>query len=122
MNKGCLFIQTMIGGLLLLSGCDVIQSARNDINRLTTTSTPTPSRPVQAAPRTGAALTQTASASARTMPATPKPDLKADPARESVPSPSVSLIGKSESELRELLGPPRTVEERAPGRTWRYQE
>jgi hypothetical protein len=124
MKKESLFIQTLFGGLLLLfSGCDVVQSARNDLNRLTTSSPPTSSRPVQPAPRTTIASTQTASAAARSTPATPaKPDPKTDPPRESDPPPSISLIGKSESELRELLGPPRTVEERAPGRTWRYQD
>src|SRR5207247_6405262 len=39
-----------------------------------------------------------------------------------VPPPPVDFIGKSEGELRTLLGPPTSVEERAPGKTWHYRE
>jgi hypothetical protein len=38
-----------------------------------------------------------------------------------MPAP-LSLIGKSEGEVRALLGPPTSVEERAPGKTWHYRD
>ena len=34
----------------------------------------------------------------------------------------MDLIGKSESDLRALLGPPTSEEARAPGKTWHYRE
>ena len=37
-------------------------------------------------------------------------------------APPVNLIGKSEGQVRALLGPPTSVEERAPGKTWHYRD
>jgi hypothetical protein len=39
----------------------------------------------------------------------------------SAPS-SITIVGKSESELRSLFGPPNREEDRAPGKTWRYRD
>ena len=55
----------------------------------------------------------------------PKPEPpRAEPPREaSAPATaSVSFIGKSEGQVRALLGPPTSVEERAPGKTWHYRD
>lgn len=37
-------------------------------------------------------------------------------------APAVSLAGKSESELRALLGSPSSEEDRPPGKVWRYRD
>jgi hypothetical protein len=34
----------------------------------------------------------------------------------------VKLVGKSEGDLRALLGPPNSEEENTPGKTWRYRD
>lgn len=34
----------------------------------------------------------------------------------------VSLVGKSEGQIRALLGPPTSEEDRAPGKTWHYRD
>ena len=123
MKRECLFTQTLVGGLLLLSGCDVVQSARNDLSRLTTSSPQATPRPIQSASRTTAASAPNPSTNISTASTTAaKTDPKTDSSRETESTPSVNLIGKSEGELRELLGPPRIVEERAPGKTWRYRD
>jgi hypothetical protein len=102
-------------GWLVLSGCDVMQSARNDLGRLGSVRWSTPpsqsSTSTATAPRSSARLASTASA-ARSSPAG---------APQSPPSP-VDLTGKSESEVRALLGAPTSVEDRPPGKTWRYQD
>jgi hypothetical protein len=36
--------------------------------------------------------------------------------------PALSLIGKSETELRHVLGAPTSVEDRPPGKRWRYRD
>ena len=35
---------------------------------------------------------------------------------------NVNLVGKSEGQVRAMLGPPTSVEERAPGKTWHYRD
>jgi hypothetical protein len=117
-----LYGQTLIGGLLLLSGCDVAQSARNDLNRLTTASHPPPTQTASRAAPAPATTSAAKASSVNAPPATTKADPKADPPGEAASQSSVNLIGKNEDELRDLLGPPTTVEERAPGKTWRYRE
>src|SRR5882724_11160443 len=47
---------------------------------------------------------------------------RAEPPREVAAPAPVSLIGKSEGQVRALLGPPTSVEERAPGKTWHYRD
>lgn len=122
MNMKSLSVQTLAGGLLFLSGCDVVQNARSDLNRLTT-SNPFAARPSQpASTRTAAAAAQKPIPKpAQSTEAAPKQSAKPDPGDKAPPSP-VNIIGKSEGELRALLGPPTSVEERSPGKIWRYQE
>ena len=43
-----------------------------------------------------------------------------DPARSRHALPT--LVGKSEGQVRAMLGPPTSVEERAPGKTWHYRD
>ena len=107
------------GLFLLLAACEPLRNAQHDFNRLRyasftsngTAVRPTPTATVRsdARPdRSGSTTTDTAIATA-----TPT----AFPVSEPVP-----LNGKSESELRALLGPPTTEEETAPGKTWRYRD
>ena len=108
-----LFKQTLgVGFLLLLSGCEVARNAQSDLNRLANAD-PFTSKKV-AAPRTATAPAA--------KPATAEPVVAAVPAKLAPTAVPVELIGKSEGELRTLLGPPTSVEERAPGKTWHYRE
>ena len=117
-NKS-LFKQTLgVGFLLLLSGCQVARNAQSDLNRLVNSDPFASPKPAASAPRSATAA------------APPKPVATPEPAVASAPAPAkltttatpVELIGKSEGELRTLLGPPTSVEERAPGKTWHYRE
>jgi hypothetical protein len=130
MTRKSLYLQTLVAGsLLLLSGCDVAHSARNDLNRLVS-SDPFKPHPQQTAARTAPAkpaAATTAPSAAAAQPATgptttPATEAKAEPSKDTADMRPVNLIGKSEGEVRALFGPPTTVEERAPGKTWRYRD
>jgi hypothetical protein len=139
MQTKSLYLQTLMVGLLLLSGCDVVQSARNDLSRIVSSDSAKPRhRPVaRATPAPKPAAKSEPAANASTANAQPgatadttasaTSDARGDAAKteatgDAVDSSSGKLIGKSESEIRALLGPPTTVEERAPGKTWRYRD
>jgi hypothetical protein len=122
LNKS-LYRQTLVLGVLLLSGCDVAQNAQRDFNRVVHSgfgsSTPAPTySQARAAPRPAAAKPD----------AKPTEEAKSGPAptvaaaTPSPPSQDVNLMGKSEGQVRGLLGPPTSVEERAPGKTWHYRD
>jgi hypothetical protein len=52
-----------------------------------------------------------------------KPDVAPqDSARDVAVATPVNLIGKSEGDIRVLLGPPTSEEDRAPGKTWHYRD
>jgi hypothetical protein len=128
MEKKSLCAQTLLAGLLLLlSGCETVQSARNDLSRIVS-SDQHKQVPRQVAVRAKpAAKTEPAKGGAATEPtntaaAAPNTDTKTDTPANGADQTSVNLIGKSEAEIRALLGPPTTVEERAPGKTWRYRD
>jgi hypothetical protein len=128
MLKKSLYRQTLVVGLLFLSGCEVTQNAQRDFNRLihgnfsTASTRPTTQQAYAPSRQTTPARTDAKSDS--------KPDdLKTDPqqAAATTPTPiaapaSVNLMGKSEGQVRALLGPPTSVEERAPGKTWHYRD
>ncbi|MBS0224439.1 MAG: hypothetical protein JSR91_27280 [Proteobacteria bacterium] len=126
MKNESLCLQTLAVGLLLLSGCDVVHSARDDLNRLVSSDSakPHPQRTVArtapakppAAPAPPASSTEAAVTPTET-------DTNTEPPKDAAATAApVNLIGKSEAEVRALFGPPTTVEERAPGKTWRYRE
>ncbi|MBS0521729.1 MAG: hypothetical protein JSR90_23755 [Proteobacteria bacterium] len=128
MTGKSLFRQTLAASLLLLSGCDVAHSARDDLNRLISSdpfkSTPQrrPTRPAQPAAKPAPA-SQAAATSAPAAPEASDTEAKPEPSRDSSGGqPPITIIGKSESEILALFGPPTTVEERAPGKTWRYRD
>jgi hypothetical protein len=113
---------TVSVGLLLLSGCEATRNMGNDFARLTSPQSPSaqakkaaqpPARPrpstgtTPIAPVASASATETASAS----PVRPSPD-----------APAVTLAGKSDNEVRALLGAPTNEEERPPGKRWRYRD
>jgi hypothetical protein len=117
-----LYRQTLVLSFLLLSACDVAQNAQRDFHRVMNSSFSSP---------TSAPTYSQARATPR--PATAKPDTakpteeaaKSEPAPAATPAPSspdVNLMGKSEGQVRSILGPPTSVEERAPGKTWHYRD
>lgn len=116
--------QTLGLGLLLLSGCDVAHNAQRDLARLVHSDPFTASKPAPAV-RIASAPAKPAAAVIDPKPEEPP---KAEPPRENEPPREVpavapvNLIGKSESQVRALLGPPTSVEERAPGKTWHYRD
>jgi len=112
-------------GLLLLSGCEAARNMRDDFARLTS-SQPTaqkaqPAKSVASTtrPRTAPAAS-TSPDSPVAAPATVSDDPPARPA--STGSPALSLAGKSETELRAMLGAPTSEEDRPPGKRWRYRD
>ena len=131
LNKS-LYHQTLAMGVLLLSGCDVAHNAQRDFSRLVHTNP-------FASPATASAPAQTRSSVPPRSGTNAKPEAKSDAKPEeskaeppqtavAVPSPpgttapAVSLVGKSEGQVRAMLGPPTSVEERAPGKTWHYRD
>jgi len=107
--------QTMTISLLLLSGCDVAHNAQRDFARLVHSDRFSASKP---APATRVASVAAKPAAAVVKPEPPKAD---SPTEASAPAP-VNLVGKSEGQVRALLGAPTSVEERAPGKTWHYRD
>jgi hypothetical protein len=137
MLRKSLYRQALTLSVLLLPGCDVAQNAQRDFSRLVHTN-PFTSSASGAYPAPGSAQARAVTASPRTAASKPevKPDGKleepkaelpqtaataAPPAPPARPS-AVSLVGKSEGQVRALLGPPTSVEERAPGKTWHYRD
>lgn len=121
MSEGkSLFKQTLgVGLLLLLSSCQVARNAQSDLSRLVNSDPFASPKPAAAAPRAATARTKPTIAEPAVATATPE---TAAPDKSAPAAAPVELIGKSEGEVRALLGPPTSVEERAPGKTWRYRE
>lgn len=120
---------TVMIGLLLLPGCEAARSMRDDLARLTS-SQPTAQRAqparTAAAPSANRARPTTATTTSADEPATEVasvPDYQHAP-RTSTSSggQSLSLAGKSEKELRAMLGAPTSEEDRPPGKRWRYRD
>ncbi len=130
MNLGNLMTGTVgVGLALLLPGCEVARSARDDLLRLTN---PTPSS--QQAPRVATGPSTTAKpqptatvrgtgavqASAAASPT--DGDTASATASATTAPPSIALTGKTETELRALLGAPTSEETHPPGKQWRYRD
>jgi hypothetical protein len=122
--------RTVMIGLLLLPGCEAARSMRDDLARLTS-SQPTVQRTQPARTATTTSTNRTRPASAATTntdtPATETaaiPDYQPTPRSSSGSSggQSLALAGKSEKELRAMLGAPTTEEDRPPGKRWRYRD
>ena len=118
-----LVAQTVGVGLLLLTGCEASRNMRDDLLRLTS-SQPT------------AQKSQSAKSVASTRPSTTPPASTTDAATvaatatseeppvrpASTGGPALSLVGKSETELRAMLGAPTSEENRSPGKLLRYRD
>lgn len=120
-------------GLLFLSGCDALRSARDDISRMTDptpppqqvrktnsssaprTSTPPPSATPAASMRGGSSASPV-EASAGAVSA--EPSSASGTADKSVVLPT----GTNERDLRAMLGSPTSEEEHPPGKQWRYRD
>jgi hypothetical protein len=129
-----LITQTVGVGLLLLTACEASPNLRDDLLRLTSSqataqksqSAKSVTRPRAAPPAsTIDAAAVAATATSDEPPALPAATATSDepPApRAATGGPALSLIGKSETELRAMLGVPTSVEDRPPGKRWRYRD
>ena len=123
MRVRSLVTQTVGTGLLLLAGCEASRNMRDDLLRVTL-SQPTAQKSQSAKavtlkrpPTAPPASTTDAAAVATTATSHEPPALPA-----ATGSPALSLDGKSESELRAMLGAPTSEEDRPPGKRWRYRD
>ena len=112
--------QSVVVGLLFLSGCEVARSARNDLAKLT-------SAPTAASPQVRKATPpRVAPPSTAVSPFEPSPtfDGTSVEAATAPPkgAPPVDLAGASESKLRALLGAPGSEEDHPPGKRWQYRD
>jgi hypothetical protein len=114
--------QTLVVLLFLLSGCDVAHNAQRDFNRIlygSSTAAPPRSATTHSARASTAAKPPVAPSEAKMDEPKPQPP----PARETAAATGdLNLVGKSEGQVRAMLGPPTSVEERAPGKTWHYRD
>ncbi len=121
--------------LFVLCGCDVASSARSDFQRLTGPTGPfarAQAKAPQATPATRSSSPPTASSTAGKDSSTAGKEVGAqDPAKQEASRNEsakggdgalASLVGKDETQIRALLGPPNSEEDRAPGKTWHYRE
>jgi hypothetical protein len=105
--------------LLLLSGCEVAQNARSDFARITGSITgTTQSKPVPAF----TAGQKAESRMSAKLQDPPKQETPNQPSKDVASATPVTLVGKSAAEVRSLLGPPTSEEDRAPGKAWHYQD
>lgn len=112
----------LVVGLLLVSGCDVARSARQDLANLTGPSGPLGrSKPAPVSHPVSTAA-KAADPKAANKSAAPEEATKQDSPGDTENAATINLVGKSESEVRALLGPPNSEEERAPGKTWHYRD
>jgi len=116
---------SIVVGLLLLSGCEAARNMRDDFSRLTS-SQPTAQRPQAAksvASTTRPRAPTTTSTSPEAPAAAPAAASEEPPARPaSSGGPAFALAGKSETELRAMLGAPTSEEDRPPGKRWRDRD
>ena len=129
-----LITQTIGVALLLLTGCEASRNMRGDLLRLTSSqATAQKSQPAKTVtrPRTAPpastidAPAVAATATSEELPSVPAVAAASDepPARRAATGgPGLSLIGKSEAELRAMLGAPTSEEDRPPGKRWRYRD
>jgi hypothetical protein len=125
-----LYRQTLVVCLFLISGCDVAQNAQRDFKRVLHGDQSTaarPATPTRTAARPAATTTTTTPSiiAASTAPEVRMDEFKQPPAaRETAAAATgnINLVGKSEGQVRAMLGPPTSIEERAPGKTWHYRD
>jgi hypothetical protein len=120
---------TVLIGLLLLPGCEAARSMRDDLVRLTSSqptaqrSQPARTAAVPSANRTRPTPAATPSTDAPPVETAAIPDFQTTrPSSSSSGGQSLALAGKSEKELRAMLGAPTSEEDRPPGKRWRYRD
>src|SRR5262249_20071279 len=122
-----LMTQTVAVGLLLMTGCQTVRTIGDDFSRaLSSQPTSQQSRSVATAPtarpRPAATAATAVPPSSSSSSATDEVVSPTAPARPPSDGTTVSLAGKSENELRALLGAPTSEEDRPPGKRWRYRD
>src|ERR1044072_5483422 len=131
-----LITQTVGFVLLLLTGCEASRNMRDDLLRLTSSQSAAqksqyPKCVTSTRPRTTPpASTTDAAAVAATATSGEPPVRSAATATSDEPSAHAAstgssallLVGKSETELRAMLGAPTSEEDRPPGKRWRYRD
>src|SRR5918993_177539 len=111
-------------GLLLLSGCEAARNMRDDFSRLAS-SQPAAQRsqpPKSVASTTRPRTASTASPSPDAPDAVPATVSDNPPARPATTGGPLTLAGKSETELRVMLGAPTSEEDRPPGKRLRHRD
>jgi hypothetical protein len=124
MTTKALLTQTLgVGIVLLLSACDVTRNMRSDIARIGggggSASPPAPTAPQTAM----SSKPQRNDPKANDAKATDGKSLSSskDPSGDGSNQQLPNLVGKNESELRTMFGPPTHEEDRAPEKFWRYR-
>jgi hypothetical protein len=123
-----LFHQLLVLGLFFLSGCDLPPGAQRDINRLvhgkpSQAASPPRLTPMHQAYRSASPANTAAKTDSKPQHSKAEPQQTASsPPAPPAASASATLMGKSEGQVRAMLGPPTSVEERAPGKTWHYRD
>jgi hypothetical protein len=129
-------ILTVATGVALLTSvaCQEARTVGDDFSRVLSSQPTSQSRSVAAAKPVAKPRTAPAPAAKSTSPDSPQAAAEATanpaaantnanlPAPPPPTGPAVSLAGKSENELRALLGSPTNEEDRPPGKRWRYRD
>ena len=135
MTNRNLITRTIGVGLLLLAGCETPRNMRDDFLRLTASQAAAlksqPTKSTSTRPRAAPPASTTDAAAVAPPPPSDEPLVfpaateasVEPPARPAAPGgPAFSLVGKSETELRAMLGAPTSEEDRPPGKQWRYRD
>jgi hypothetical protein len=116
-------------GLLVLSGCEATRSMRDDFTRLTSAHAAAAQKPPTRNGTNqpgGRARGMPAAAAASSSTDAPAAALSAVVDEPAVPPSTngrgIALAGKSEQEVRAMLGTPTSEEDRPPGKRWRYRD
>lgn len=121
--------------LSVSAGCQTVRTMGDDYSRALSSQPTSQNRSYAAARPAQAPSTRPPAVSAAkpkpgvssSTPASPDSSAATDatdnlPAPPPAPGPAVQLAGKSENELRALLGSPTNEEDRPPGKRWRYRD
>jgi hypothetical protein len=121
--------------LAVSAGCQTVRTMGDDFSRALSSQPTSQNRSYAAARPAQAPLSRQPAGSAAkstsgdssTTSTSPESSAASDttanlPAPSPAPGPAVQLAGKSENELRALLGSPTNEEDRPPGKRWRYRD
>jgi hypothetical protein len=121
--------QTVALGLLVLSGCEAPRTMRDDFVRLTSSQPiavqkpPAKSTASQSGPAPRGVPEATATSNSTDTPTAAAAVMSDETPANALPAPpAIALAGKSEQEVRAMLGAPTSEEDRPPGKRWRYRD